>query len=625
MSDQQSLTRKPKDSSDSLGWLWALIAAVAAVAAPLVLVAALLYWLTHSALSRVQYALLAVASAAALFVGRGAFVEDYADWLNRLLLGRDRLDLPVSALFVAGVFLASLVGVASGTKAATFLPAFLRRQKIGREEFLPSDAQRKRLDKVVAAPVDGPTTSLLPHAEVSGQRGRRRFPLGLNEQGVPFWLSEQEVGTHGMIFGSTGSGKSETIKVIAAGLADLGWDGLILDLKEDTKAGGLRDWVFDYADFHRIPFQELRLSSAKPDFWFDTLAGLGRDEARDAIMSLTAFDDDYYQQLSKKLMGQLLRLMYLAYEIDPTNCPHPTLYEVARILSSPKLAAATKKMRAIACTRVAAHEFDILENPSVEYQKQAASWGAKLGQVFETQAGATVLRPGDNRTQFDVTRKGLCYVGLDSQGKADLTRLVSSAVLQRLSADSAQRTTGQTTTEIRPKFIIVDEANWVDRTIVQNLLSRARSAGISIFLATQGPRDWIDKQGDDFGRLSQNVNISVIMKQGDPDSAELCANYLGTQAFFEQTLTHRDGDLLNAGSIRRETDYRVSPEQLRELRVGEAVIRVGNPEARLSFAKIVMRDAKMPTPARHSLPRASAETGSGPAPQAGPAAPAPPV
>lgn len=37
-------------------------------------------------------------------------------------------------------------------------------------------------------------------------------------------------------------------------------------------------------------------------------------------------------------------------------------------------------------------------------------------------------------------------------------------------------------------------------------------------------------------------------------------------------------------------DYRVQPDELRELTIGEAIVRVGSPAQRLEYARIQMRD-----------------------------------
>lgn len=387
---------------------------------------------------------------------------------------------------------------------------------------------------------------------------------------------------------------TETIKSFAAALLDLGWDGMVLDLKEDTTTGGLRDFLEHYAMSHALPYQQLALSDAQPAFWFNPLAQMGPDEARDTILSLSEFDDQFWQNVNKKVLGQLVTLVYAAHEIDPVQFPYPTMYEVGKILGSGNLPASTKAMRAVVVATqsgLTTDDFSALGAPSQDEAKSAVGFGAKLTQIYETQAGRIVLRGGGNRPFIDVTAPGLTYIGLDTQGKADMSKMVSSAVLQRMSVYAAQRTTGAMA-KGKPRFLIVDEANWVHRQIVKNLLSRARSAGIMLVLATQGPDDWIDRNGDDWSVMSQNVNFGVIMAQGSPQAAQLCAEWLGQHEVTSASAQFRDGQLVDSGSVRESIDFLVPPHELRRLSQGEAFFRINKPDERVGWMSVKMRDPK---------------------------------
>lgn len=391
---------------------------------------------------------------------------------------------------------------------------------------------------------------------------------------------------------------TETLKVVAGGLADLGWSGVVLDLKEDTKPGGLRDWCDQYAATHSIPYQELRLSDPEPGFWFNPLDGLGRDEARDLVLSLMEFDDEHWQNINKLLLGQILKLMFQAHQLSPETIPTPSMYEVGKFLGGSTLKNSAKPFLAVV-KHAMPHlqldeEYRSLLNPTKHEQDTAPGFGAKILQIYDTQAGRVVLRPDESgrRQPFDVTASGLQYIGLDSSGKRDLTAMISAAVLQRFSVEAGLRTTGRRElgSTDRPRFVIIDEANWVNRDIVQNLLARARSAKMSIILATQGPLDWKSRTGDDFPRLAQNINVALVMAQGEPESARVCAEFIGGEDRLETTFANIDGTLENSGTARWGTTYRVSPDQLRGLTIGEMVLRVNKPTERVEYVKVIQRD-----------------------------------
>lgn len=456
------------------------------------------------------------------------------------------------------------------------------------------------------------------------------FVIGVDQRRQPVYITEREIGMHMLAFGGTGSGKTVSLQVIAGGLLDLGWSGLIVDLKEDTGAGGLREWCETYAHSHGTAYQELALSSSDPKFWFNPLAGLGVDEARDSILALTRFDDDYYKNVSIKVLTQVLNLIYWARAVDPVKYPEPSLHQVAEIMSSPDIIKKTGPMRydvvhameavdwsmfdTIAITKIGelkqardANNKPVFnqdgskkmvptykESPNADkvFATQAASWGAKIGNLFETQAGKTILKPDGTRQLIDVTVDGLTYIGLDSTSKLDLSKVVSASVLQRISVDAAQRTTGQQAGPKQKKFIIVDEASVADRKIIHALLSKARSAGIAVILATQGPLDWVDRDGDDFAKLAQNTNVALIMNQGEPESAQLCADYIGQRQVIQANLRYVDGEVADGGSIREGRDYIVQPDELRTLQIGQGIVRVGKPSAHHHWVKVIPRDPR---------------------------------
>lgn len=599
-----------KDSGDDRIWLYA----AGAVTALLVLVPALLavaVWMAAARYlgKREYWALIGVGLLGWVLYAK-AFATDYAHALSGLVRGGFGFDdIPWLMLTASVAFLVGVYGLLSGTSVArdkmpSSLLARLETAPPKMDVIVPTAEAKARLKP--AKPTGGSLTidSGVHSITGGGVQGDRKIPLGIGINGQPVYLSEKEAGTHGVILGATGSGKSKTIEQLAGGLLDLGWSGMLLDLKEDTAPGGLRDFCATYGAAHSIPFQELRLSDHQSKSWFNALSGMGPDEIRDTILTLSDFDDAYWQSINKEMLGQTVNLVVWAHQVDPVNFPEPTMYDIGKLLSTGNLKNATRKHRAVvldAMKHLSNEDFRALAEPSQDQAKSAIGFGAKLTLIYDTQAGRTVLRQDatGSKHQVDVTNPGLTYVGLDSLGKADLTKVISSSMLQRMSVYASDRISGGVNgADARLKrFLIVDEANWVDRTIVQGLLSRARSAGIAVFLCTQGPKDWIDEKGDDWGKLTQNTNVAIIMRQGEPASAELCADYIGTRKQTDSSTSARvvegafgQKSTVVTGQSSREVDaYLVEPETLRTIGVGEAVIKIGVP-ARVEWARISMRD-----------------------------------
>lgn len=573
-----------------------------------------MWFLVRDRFQKIEYFTLLAFGVLGLAIGYTYAFSSYIGWIESIVTRNFSVGaLPWFSSIAISFVLLGIIGLLSSSRLTARVPTkFLGTGKKSKEPLtlLPTDTERAAAASVVSVPGGNKVTktTVIKNEPV----GKRSFAISIGKTGAPVMLSEAELRTHMVLLGATGSGKTETIKVIAGSLLDMGWSGLVLDMKEDTQAGGLRDWLKDYSMYHQVPFQQLCLSAINSETWFNPLTGLGPDEMRDLILALQEFDDAYWQAINKELLGQLLNLMVWAHQADPAHHPAPSMYELGKILGSGTLKTATKKMIAtVEASQIGfgKEDFGLLLNPPQATAQSATGYAAKLNQIFETQAGRQVLRPGTGGQKhlLDVTAPGLCYVGLDLQGKKDLANMISAAVLQRMSVFAAARTTGLVSNEggNPPRFLIVDEAGWVNRDIVSNLLARARGAGIAMILCTQGPKDWIDKQGDDWGKLTQNTNVAVFMNQGEPESATMCADFIGKEwktvsstmnrtakgILMDSAVRDEYGRIVEAESSREEYLHIVDPDSLRRMQKGDIVVRIGNPY-RLEWGNVRMRDAQ---------------------------------
>jgi type IV secretory pathway TraG/TraD family ATPase VirD4 len=96
-----------------------------------------------------------------------------------------------------------------------------------------------------------------------------------------------------------------------------------------------------------------------------------------------------------------------------------------------------------------------------------------------------------------------------------------------------------------------------------------------------------------FEALAQNCNVAVIMAQGELANAEMCADHIGLERQQQFSQQVREGALSDAGSLSEVRDYIISPDELRKLTIGQAIVKVSKPENRVSWVKIIPRDAKL--------------------------------
>jgi hypothetical protein len=301
--------------------------------------------------------------------------------------------------------------------------------------------------------------------------------------------------------------------------------------------------------------------------------------------------------LNRKILQQVVQLCYAATDLAPDRFPPPTVLELGKIMEAGRRMrhAVRDRVQVIDTVLGAGHSRDRYTNvlePSDDEAKSAASFGTKLTGLYDSGAGRALLIPRDGRRMLDVRGHGLTYIGLNSLGQPDMARILSSSALQRLSVYAAQRIQGRRPKD-RPRLIVIDEANFINRDLAMNMLARVRSAQFSMVLCTQGPTDWIDKDGDDWSRLTQNINWLFAMAQSSPESAEKCAEFLGMRD--TNKLTERVDGSPGASEIRAQDDenFLVTSKELRDLTIGEGYLRVNKPRSRVAFATVPLRDQEL--------------------------------
>lgn len=601
----------PGAQSDSVGYLIAGLVLIGLLLGLVVLVPAALgvviFYALRQWLTRRDWAILALAG----IVGFAWYLKDnalaYGYWLLSFLnIGKGApLQVPVTPLLCLAAVAAGIGGLTLATSIASRVPdagSMLRRRRLVQDSITPGKHRREALKRRLMRSV--------PMREIPAIRGpyateksrnmplkAKAIPIGLGRSGRLVRLSTREMGMHGCVVGSTGSGKTITLMWIIGAALDMGFDVTVIDMKEDTEPGGLRDFLRAYSAMHQVPLQEIALADQQPAYWFNVLADMSADEAFDTIMSLVEFDDAYWQALNRKILQQVIQLCHQAAEVAPDRFAPPTMLEIGKIMEQAKGMARAVKDRVMAIDMAEGagycrNRYTNVLSPSDDEAKSAASFGTKLTGLYDSGAGRRILIPGGDRQMIDVRLAGLTYIGLNSLGQPDMAKILSSSALQRLSVYAAQRIQGRAPKE-RPRLIVVDEANFIAREIAMNMLSRVRSALFNMILCTQGPTDWIDHDGDDWSRLTQNINWLIAMAQSSPESAEKCAEFLGMRDNGQLSQRVVDGKTVEMGTVAVKEELIVTAKELRDLGTGEGYLRVNKPDSRVAYVCMPMRTQEL--------------------------------
>lgn len=552
----------------------------------------------HSFLNKWHWSALLVSGILGLALGGSSLLTNYFTWHAGLFGLGDDMARILGSTYSGGAFTALIVltgtlAGASGLLRPVVMGLAEKEETLldSQESVIPDDHSKIR-QKLIRMPS---MMSKIPNNKANKKKPAKQgdlLPVGRDKKGKPMYITAKQLSTHMFILGSTGSGKTETLKWLSGVLLDQGWDGTIIDLKEDTEKEGLRDFCRAYAYVHNRNYQEVALGDFEGAWWLNALAGMGADAAFNAIMALSEFDDQYHQNMNRKAAQQVIQMMFHAREISPEQFPLPSMYSIGMILQNLPSA---KQYFAV----IDAHEgpgtsqelYPAIRKPDKTITEEAASFGTRLTNLYDSQAGKKVLLPGTTRTELDITADGLAYMGLSVLEQPDTAKALSAAILQRIAVMTANISQGKQPKK-RPRFIIVDEASSINREIARKLLQLARSADVRLIFATQSGEDWQTGGEDDWGTITQNTNIAWIMRQGSPSSAILAADYLGTDRTAKISQSVVDGELSGSGSVSADRDNLVDFEKLRQFEEGEFVLRVGKPY-NMSWGQGLMRSEEL--------------------------------
>ena len=123
--------------------------------------------------------------------------------------------------------------------------------------------------------------------------------------------------------------------------------------------------------------------------------------------------------------------------------------------------------------------------------------------------------------------------------------------------------------------LLFDEFNVFASSSVVDVVNKSRSAGFEALLSFQSLADIdvLDKGQEVRRQIIQNCNTLIVQLQNDAKDAEELARAIGTKPSMLLTQQVSTEGTTGLGSVRPEREFKVHPDQIKELRVGEAYVK----------------------------------------------------
>jgi len=379
--------------------------------------------------------------------------------------------------------------------------------------------------------------------------------LGIDQAGALFDFAISDIGEHVLLPGATGSGKTTTIVRLASGAVANGYSVAIVDGKAGPLAGEARK----LAERSTVPF--VLVHPDDPDSaGYDVCTGDPSDVANKLVGAFPfSSEADIYKQMAMQALPVIVRAIQASGE--PV-----TLDSICEALSTGGFALLKRK---------APPEFGPrLDNLQEDARSELAQSGY-TGLRFRLRAisegkFAEVINRRPALDWGDVSsHPGVTYLGLPTTAAAEDVELFGRVIVQDLKQLCARRLRAIAKgVVVSPLLVVFDEFTALrEAPQIRDLLLQARQALMPTVVAQQ------------YLPLDPEIRAAVLQSgvlvchRVNAEDAEALANELGTRKVpYLTSQVDFDSGEVDKGSVRPVDEYRIHPNVLRELDVGQAVV-----------------------------------------------------
>lgn len=407
------------------------------------------------------------------------------------------------------------------------------------------------------------------HREVMIKRETDRLADRFSDEYIPDYLDDK----HQLVLGTTGAGKTSYINQMAkvtAGRTDKEPDLLIIvDGKGDIGDFSLLDNASQIAqDLGR----ELVILNGtnNPDFdgrTYNPFIGCSVTQVKDLIMSL--LDDD---SIKKSSGSEHYKTMFEAYLLSALEMMEilGISFSFSNILDCLNFDRIQAEFLYLRDEKLKPEQFDrfsVLFSELENNWKDSKASVTKL-EIFKRGRGKAIFEGGSSKSWFNVStvfeENQILLVLIDEMSMPEYSQGLAKMVVQDVRNFTASRLNGQYKRGRQVRLVLDEFSAYASKTMLA-LLSRARSAGVTVYLSTQSMGD-LSALGEDFQQaVIENINRFVIFRQNSPKSAEMVADIVGTRQTVTQTERTSSGLATDEASNTLAREYLINPDEIKAL------------------------------------------------------------
>ncbi|HEY3828324.1 MAG TPA: type IV secretory system conjugative DNA transfer family protein [Solirubrobacteraceae bacterium] len=391
--------------------------------------------------------------------------------------------------------------------------------------------------------------------------------LGSERHGraVAIELGGTRGGTHTLVVGATGSGKTVTQTWIAVQAIAHGMGAVIVDPKGDS---ALRDAACRAAGAAGRRFIEWTPSG--PSLYNPCARG-SSTEIADRVLAAERYTEPHYQRQAQRYVGHAVRaLQYAGQQV--------TLDRLVRMLDPAGLELLGRELPQEQSRAL----HDYLDSLTSRQRSDLVGVRDRLAILVESDVGCWLDPERTSAACFDLLEalqeRAVVYFALRADSRPLLAQMLGGAIIQDL-----QSAISTLQVQPVPALVLIDEFSALAAEHVARLFGRARSAGVSLLLGTQELSDLrLAGREQLLEQVLGNLTSLIAHRQVVPDSAELIARLAGTRGAWN---TSWQGD--RRGTRTRVREYLLAPDEVKCLARGHAAVIRLSGRTRVEVAQIL--------------------------------------
>ena len=330
-------------------------------------------------------------------------------------------------------------------------------------------------------------------------------------------------GTHTLVVGATGSGKTVTQTWMAVRAIEKGMGAIVVDPKGDHH---MRRDLSRAARAAGRAFIEWTPGGASV---YNPYARGSETEIADKVLAGERFTEPHYLRQAQRYLGHVVRAMR-------SSGLEVSLRGIVHHMDPERLECLVRSLPEGESESTHAY----LDSLTGRQQADLAGVRDRLAILSESDVGPWLDPETLDAERFDlleaVRARAVVYFDLESDSRPLLTQMLGAAIVQDLQTTVAALQGCPT-----PTLVVIDEFSAVAAEQVVRLFGRARSAGFNLLLGTQELSDLrLPGRERMLERVMGNLSVLIAHRQVVPESAELIASLAGTKGAWRISW-HSDG------------------------------------------------------------------------------------